>query len=196
MKKNFGKKAFSMLEVSIAILIIGIIIGGILQSNKLFRKMRLNTARALTESSAPHSIEDIYFWLDATADGATDLALLEDGAKVSLWKDFNSHKNNGKINFFQEDSDDYKPLFRKNSINGLPAISFDGIDDNLINGGAATDDLISAENGFTIFFAANIHAGLVFFSFDNYDGGSTDYRLNIAFSANVIPDKQIRFDYP
>lgn len=48
MKKN---SAFSLIELSIVILIVGIIIAGVTQSSSLIRKMRLSSARQLTSTS-------------------------------------------------------------------------------------------------------------------------------------------------
>lgn len=54
-KKNFMKnkfnKAFSLIELSIVILIIGILVAGVTSSSRLINQMRLTSARTLTQSS-------------------------------------------------------------------------------------------------------------------------------------------------
>lgn len=43
--------AFSLIELSIVVLVIGILIAGFIQGSKLVSKAALNSARTLTESS-------------------------------------------------------------------------------------------------------------------------------------------------
>ncbi len=68
-KKTQLKKAFSLIELSVVVLIIGILIAGITQSSRLVRAMKLNTARSLTRSSDVASIRNLTAWFDATAEG-------------------------------------------------------------------------------------------------------------------------------
>ena len=68
LNKNF-KKAFSLIELSVVVLIIGILIAGITQSSRLVRAMKLNTARSLTRSSDVNSIRNLTAWFDVTAEG-------------------------------------------------------------------------------------------------------------------------------
>jgi prepilin-type N-terminal cleavage/methylation domain-containing protein len=58
-KKSLPAKAFSLIELSIAVLIIGIIIAGITQSSSLIQKMALSSARSLTSSSPVASMRDL-----------------------------------------------------------------------------------------------------------------------------------------
>ncbi|MBU6338893.1 MAG: prepilin-type N-terminal cleavage/methylation domain-containing protein [Rickettsiales bacterium] len=50
MKKN-TYKAFSLIELSIVILVIGILFAGVMQGRSLIQKSRLKTAQSLTKSS-------------------------------------------------------------------------------------------------------------------------------------------------
>jgi prepilin-type N-terminal cleavage/methylation domain-containing protein len=68
-KKYHIKKAFSLIELSVVVLIIGILIAGITQSSRLVRAMKLNTARSLTRSSDVNSIRNLTAWFDSTAEG-------------------------------------------------------------------------------------------------------------------------------
>jgi len=67
--KKFNKTAFSLIELSIVVLIIGILIAGISQSSRLIKAMKLSTARSLTRSSDVNSINNLTAWFDATAEG-------------------------------------------------------------------------------------------------------------------------------
>ena len=66
--KNFHKKAFSLVELSMVILIIGILIAGVSQGIDLYQDMRLATARSLTQNSRVNRIEDLTMWFEATSE--------------------------------------------------------------------------------------------------------------------------------
>lgn len=68
MKKN----AFSLIELSIVILIIGILIVGVAQSGSLVGKFRLSSARNLTQNSSVASIPGMIFWVDSVSEKSFD----------------------------------------------------------------------------------------------------------------------------
>jgi prepilin-type N-terminal cleavage/methylation domain-containing protein len=57
--KNLHKKAFSLIEISVVILIIGILIAGISQGIDLYQDSRLAIARSLTQNSRVGRIENL-----------------------------------------------------------------------------------------------------------------------------------------
>lgn len=127
MKKN--PRAFSLIELSIVILIIGIVIAGVTSGSILVGKMRLAGARSITNSSPISSIKDLAFWLDSTSESSFIESQQEDGQKITAWNDLNPQSIK-KINLEQSDSS-LQPLFKNNSINNLPTLLFDGSDDYL-----------------------------------------------------------------
>ena len=65
MKKNINRfTGFSLIELSIVIIIIGILVAGITQGSRIIKEARLKTAKTLTESSPVASIRDLTLWLD------------------------------------------------------------------------------------------------------------------------------------
>lgn len=62
------KSAFSLLEVSAVILIIGILIAGVVTANSLVAKSRLAAAQTLTTSSPINGIKDSALWLESSVD--------------------------------------------------------------------------------------------------------------------------------
>ena len=124
---KFSNKAFSLIELSIVILIIGILVAGVTQSSRLIKAMRLQSARSLTLSSPIPSFKNVTLWLESTMDESFDSLESQDQTLVSLWKDINpqsSYKNNAT-----QSNSSFKPKYLSDGINGLPALSFDGIDD-------------------------------------------------------------------
>lgn len=116
------RQAFSLIELSIVILIIGILIAGVTQSSRLISEFRLSSARSLTKSSPVASITGILLWVESTADESFTDSQEEDGLAVTTWFDLNPHsvtKNNATTN-----SED--PLYIRSCINGLPCLRFGG----------------------------------------------------------------------
>ncbi len=143
MKFFNNKKAFSLIELSIVILIIGILVAGITQSSRLIRQMRLSSARSITQSSPVSTIKDLIVWLESTSEKSFDDAEEENGLTVTNWYDLNpqgSFKYNAKANNVAD-----KPTFIENGINGLPVLSATGSQVMLIND--LTDSF--SQSGFT-----------------------------------------------
>jgi prepilin-type N-terminal cleavage/methylation domain-containing protein len=116
------KKAFSLIELSIVILIIGIIIAGITQSSKLLNKAALISAQTLTKNSPVSGIEDLATWYETSLMSNS----YQDGDRVANWEDINPQASN-KNNTYSLGP----PTFTTNIINGLPVIRF-GADESFI----------------------------------------------------------------
>ena len=125
MKVN--KKAFSLIELSIVILIIGILVAGVTQSSRLISRMRILSARSITQSAPVSSIKDLYSWHETLLESSFDEAEASDGTRITNWYDFNPQTATDKILINQTDVN-LKPLYSSGKINGLPAVYFDGSD--------------------------------------------------------------------
>ena len=127
MKKN---KAFSLVELSVVILIIGILVAGVTQSGRLIRQIKLSTARSVTASSDVASIRDITAWFEASTEGVfTDdkgSTEVEDKAQIDIWRDTNPQKSNGDKPELKNATTGAKPKYVSNGINGIPSVYFDG----------------------------------------------------------------------
>jgi prepilin-type N-terminal cleavage/methylation domain-containing protein len=113
--------AFSLIELSIVILIIGILVAGVTQGSRLVAQMRLSTAKNLTDGSPVSSIKGLVTWLETTKDSSMDDAEEEDGLEVTNWYDINpqlSTKNNV--------ASSVGPLYKAKCINNLPCLQFNG----------------------------------------------------------------------
>ncbi len=142
------RTAFSLIELSIVILIIGILIAGVTQGSRLITQMKLSSARTISQSSDVNSIPDLILWLDAVKEASltntnniTDVA---DSDKIKSWQDRNSQAIN--ISFTQATTT-LMPSYVESGINNLPSLSFDGVDDNL----SATDDRFNIVTNLTVF---------------------------------------------
>jgi len=128
LKKN---KAFSLVELSVVIVIVMIMIAGLMQSSRVIGNMRIATARNVTQSSAMPWINYIVTWYDATAVDAFIDSETDDGDKISRWNGAEVRYTD-RINLNQLE-ESKKPVYVANGMYGLPSIKFDGIDDFLIS---------------------------------------------------------------
>jgi prepilin-type N-terminal cleavage/methylation domain-containing protein len=117
---NIKKRAFSLIELSIVILVVGILVAGVIQASNLVSKFRLSNAQTLTQSSPVSSIKNLVLWLDTTSKSSFSDLETEDGSKVTFWYDLNPSrtiKNNAKSII--------SPTYIKDCINSLPCLKFD-----------------------------------------------------------------------
>lgn len=148
------KKGFSLIELSIVILVIGVLIGGIYQGTTLYRRMKLEAAKWITKGSPVASVYGLSLWLDATSDEAFD-STPNNNDPIAKWKDSNPQKS-GK-NTANQTIDTLKPFYVNSEINGLPAIKCDGTDDLLLvtlGSEYFPTSAPSISNNFTIFIVA------------------------------------------
>ncbi len=183
---KFSNKAFSLIELSIVILIIGILVAGVTQSSRLTKAMKLQSARSLTLSSPIPSFKNVTLWLESTIDESFDSLESQDQTLVSLWKDINpqsSYKNNAT-----QSNSSFKPKYLSDGINGLPALSFDGIDDWMTMGVISG---FESNSKFTIFlvFKSSVLSRFVIAKQDNWVDGKgwsiiTSAPNNVGFYLN------------
>ncbi len=124
-KLNRIRKAFSLVELAIVILITGILIAFVMQANDMIRSFKIMGARSLTKSSIINSIPGIVAWFDTTSEKSFLPKESINRKKISLWRDINSQSTTR--NDASQDSN-AKPIytFDPSVGNGLPVLRFDG----------------------------------------------------------------------
>ena len=93
---NF-KTAFSLVEISIVILVIGILIIGISNGIELYQDTKLSTARSLTSNSRVGRINGLVLWLETTLEnnfssGTTNfnnIKNITENTSINRWRDIN-----------------------------------------------------------------------------------------------------------
>jgi prepilin-type N-terminal cleavage/methylation domain-containing protein len=89
MQKNIKFKAFSLMELSIVILIVGLLIAGIFKSKNLLQDFRTQSAQKQTLSSPVNTIRDLVLWYETSSTNSFDKAETTDGATITNWYDLN-----------------------------------------------------------------------------------------------------------
>ena len=116
-RKN--RKGFSLIEISVVILIIGVLIAGISQASDMIDEAALKGARTASKGSRVGRVRDLVLWLDAVADGASLTSATKqavDGETVTQLKDLNP-RSSAKLTLAGTSA------FSSNKVGGLPGIT-------------------------------------------------------------------------
>jgi prepilin-type N-terminal cleavage/methylation domain-containing protein len=126
-KKLKPNKGFSLIEISIVILIIAILIYGISTGIDLYKDAKISTDKNLTTKSPVSRISELSLWLEASDSqkiecyGATKTCT--NNGKIKIWFDINPTTID-KINVGRNQDGAGTPTYAEDGINGLPAINF------------------------------------------------------------------------
>lgn len=153
MKKNlFFKKAFSMIEMSVVILIIGLIIAAMTGGSIIINKMTLRGAQELTQNSPVNSTPDLILWLEPTLPESFLAAEMMDGNNITKWNDINPQLT--IKNSVSRVTSNSNIVYEATAINNIPALYFNGTSgvDNVLTGNV----LIPKGNVFTLFIVAQL----------------------------------------
>ena len=113
------RQAFTLAELSIVILIIGIVISVVIAADSLISKSRISAARSLTRSSPVISYKEVAFWLESSMQSSFEDVEAEDNSTLSIWRD------NSIAGFNATASGSDKPTYA-NTINRIHAVKFNG----------------------------------------------------------------------
>ena len=175
--KRSKKNAFSLIELSIVILIIGILVAGVTQSSRLVKQIRIQTIRNLTTNSLVLSIKDLNIWLETSLEKSFDEAQQANGSAITSWFDSNLvsvDKNNAT-----SPSSVNNPQYVENVFNSvIPAVRFDGVNDFMNFNGA-----FLLNNIFTFFVveqrrSANVNQYFI--------GGATTGNFHLGYSTSTV----------
>jgi len=121
------QRAFSIIEMSIVVLIISILIGSISATRAMINKARLSNAQSLTQNSIVHNLsDDLVMWLETSLDTSFIASEVKnDLSKISIWRDNN--KNTETKNNAVQTNSSIQPNIVKNAFyNSIPGVRFTG----------------------------------------------------------------------
>jgi len=154
-------RAFTLVELSIVLLIIGLLVGGSAAGSKLIAQARVKKAYQLSNSTAILEIEtdDYEKAVVAWYDVFNEESVIRDSSNVvSEWR---SKVNTPLLYSLRQSSASLKPVYRKLGASGLPGIYFTG-GDKLV----AANALLSSDESWAIAVAyvptitQTVHAGI------------------------------------
>jgi len=127
--KNFTKKtkisAFSLVELSIVIFVIGILITGATQGYNLVKSAQISNARGITSKSPIAQIQGLIAWYETSLKESINSSELRDGANITAWKDIGPSSilnGNNKLTTISSANITYS----QSAINKIPSIKFNG----------------------------------------------------------------------
>jgi type II secretory pathway pseudopilin PulG len=187
-KKLFlkSRSAFSIIEISVVILIIGLLVAGVAQAQRMVKKAKVTSARSAVVSSPVNFIKDLNGWYDTVMENSF-VATETDSAtkKISRWGNIAKTSADSVNGDGSQGTSDSQPVYVDGSMTTLPQLTFDGGDAISL-----PDRVFPTGNGVYTFFAvvAPTNSGTLFsaggsgvntkFGFDadsnfTIDGGGT-----------------------
>lgn len=128
-KKNSIKKtknsAFSLVELSIVIFIIGVLITGATQGYSLVKSAQISNARGITSKSPIAQIQGLIAWYETSMKESLNLTELKEGANITTWKDISPSSivnGNNKLTAVASSNITYF----QSAINKIPSLKFTG----------------------------------------------------------------------
>ena len=146
MKNKNSKKAFSLVEISIVILIIGLLIAGISKAGDMIFDVSLKSASSLTKGAKVGRMPGLALWLETT----TSESILEneryDTNIISIWRDINPQSSSKFI--FKKTGE---PKYVEKGQNNLPAIGSLSADNYFLPYTSETSTTVAAYQANQIF---------------------------------------------
>jgi prepilin-type N-terminal cleavage/methylation domain-containing protein len=130
MRQQQPKLGFSLIELSVVILVIGILVIGVTQGSRIMAESKLKSARGLTQGSPVSSTEGLTLWLETTMEkslqNSGDAYNLGDGENVKNWNDINPTNSSPLV----ATESTNMPVYQKAGIGNLPTLFFDAASDS------------------------------------------------------------------
>jgi prepilin-type N-terminal cleavage/methylation domain-containing protein len=130
------KRAFSLIELSVVLIIVSILMVAIVKGSDLIAQSRIAAAAKKTAQSPVLKIDGLAIWFETTLKNSIADRQKKDGGKVNNWYD-NSGRNPNAILSAAQNTSANQPNYVADAFNGLPALQFDGVDDYLNFDGSA-----------------------------------------------------------
>ncbi len=141
--KKINKNAFSIIEISVVLLIISVMVAGIATGRSMITKSRLTNAKSLTQKSVINEMgNDLIAWYETSLESSfVPSEAKTDGSLITVWKDSNKSaitKNDATIGV--------SPTLMQNVFyNSIPGLRFTGTQYLNFNGTKF------AKNSYTVF---------------------------------------------
>lgn len=119
------KSAFSLLELSVVLAILGILVAGVTQGVGMINASRLANARSNTISSPISSMNGLVAWYETSLRDSLKGNEAVEGGQISEWYDISPNSIALKRNKLTRTASS-AVVYRSNAINKIPGIEFNG----------------------------------------------------------------------
>ena len=121
--KPAKKLGFSLIELSVVILIIGILVIGVTKGKKVLDSAKLASAKSLTTNSPVPTIDGLVMWLETSLPNSFLTSEIKNDGAISQWNDNIGYSIKNPNNVAQN-TPSKRPTYAVNAINNLPALKF------------------------------------------------------------------------
>jgi prepilin-type N-terminal cleavage/methylation domain-containing protein len=173
-KATTKPRAFSLIELSIVILILGVITAAVVTSGVIISKIRMANAHALTMASPINTIEGVSLWLESSLETSFSDAESSDGSSISSW-----HNNLLQNENDATQSDLANQPTYANTINRIHAVRFDGSNKYLTVDGKFLND-----KDYTFFFVEKRQSDKVNNFFISNSSTDTNRSLRLGYGSS------------
>jgi prepilin-type N-terminal cleavage/methylation domain-containing protein len=119
------KKAFSLLEMSVVLIVVGILMTGIIKGSALMRSSGLDSARLFTKNSPVPNIEGLVAWYETAAADSFKVSEAYDGAQTTTWYDLSPSSIILQKNALTRTASSAL-TYKSVGINNIPSLNFSG----------------------------------------------------------------------
>ena len=122
------KSAFSLVELSVVVVIVSILVAGIFMGSGLVNNARLSNAKAHTAKSVVRDIDGLVTWYETTTKESFNPGETYDGAEISEWRDIAPSSKTGLTNhnILSASTASANITYADTGINDIPSIAFTG----------------------------------------------------------------------
>lgn len=178
------KSAFSLVELSVVIAIVGLLIAGVAQASKMVRESAVVAAQSQTRQSVVKDMPGVVLWYETTLDSSLIPEEAVNGTGVTTWYDNNSQA----LSRSKANTTKVSPLtiYAENAINGLPALRCNSslLQVNTDTEYRPNNSMPIATDSFTIFLVASANTTHQIDVESNSDVGGTSGQNYVIGAAN------------
>jgi hypothetical protein len=151
-----NRKAFSLFELSISILIISLLVAGITKGVRMLNVSRLQSAQSLTLSSPVSNINGLVLWFESSLPESFLITEAYDEAQITTWNNINPlTKTKYHLSSTASSGITYKEF---SDIHKIPSIYFNGTSSAVLtlNDVAGNTPIFTKNNAFSFFILSKL----------------------------------------
>ncbi len=188
------KRAFSLIELAVVLVVIGLLAAAITKGSSLLHASRIASAKSLTAASRISEIDGLVTWYENVLPDSFDKDSTTDNAQVAYWQDVSSQYNITESKNRLTRTASSSVVYRKSGIGNLPSLQFTS------SGNFTLTELIDGNSKeFSVFAVLSptlAFGGATMTFIDSYDTSDNAFSLqDAAFSIESGTTKTDAYDF-